>query len=497
MLLQTSSFFLQCMVIFFVFNINTSWASNTNKFVGNVKNITVYVLKDDKYLNSNDIYKSLKLNISWLPPNENKQPSSYSVIVTSISSEKSNITICPEGTLYYRTQNNSQLNVLLPQNELSIDVPEMYIHPSCSYKIEVYANPRTKPTGTAQGVIYKVPECIGHKCICVNKTSVLPTPHVNATINKCYVLIKWNIETNNTYVHSYKISIGIPLLMSKAGFLVYNITQIGITKAKVNTFLWNLHDGYRCNKLQHSYKVFVTGIDNHGCFGSDGTFILDLTDQNSSKQSYTIEFISIAVVCMIFTLLSLIIVSKIKEGKFILREEYTSRMQSIDSISKCKSNWVNSILRKHNVLYTECNTEIMLHKQEANEIEIPYSSLKLTSELGKGQFSKVYLGYINNNAVPVAVKISRLSNELNRLDVYQEFVEEIEIMKKAGKHPHLVNLMGYSITPDKSICIILEYMKGGNLLAYLHSIKDKKAESGMTINNFNKYEFLLNSSESM
>ncbi|KAI4496150.1 hypothetical protein M0802_008017 [Mischocyttarus mexicanus] len=492
MLLQTSSFFLQRMMIFLVFNINISWASNANKFVGNVKNITVNVLKDDKYLNADDVYKSLKLNISWLPPHGNKQPSSYSVIVTSISSEKSNLAICPEGTLYYRTQNNSQLDVLLPQNELSTDVPEMYIHPSCLYKIEVYANPRKKPTGTSQGIIYKVPECIDHKCTCVNKTSVLPTPRVNVTINKCYVLIKWNVETNDTYVDSYKISIGIPLLMSKAGFPVYNISQIGITKAKANTFLWNLHDGYRCNKLQNNYKVFVTGIDNHGCFGNDGTFIINLTDHKSSKLSYTIEFISLAVICILFASFSLIIVSKIKKGKFIWREGYTSRMQSIDSISKCKSNWVNSILRKNNVLYTECNTEVISHKNEANEFEIPYNSLKLTSELGKGQFSKVYLGYINNNAV--AVKTSRLLNELNRLDVYQEFVEEIEIMKKAGKHPHLVNLMGYSIMPDKSICIILEYMKGGNLLTYLHSIRDKNAESEMTTNNLNKYEFLLNSS---
>ncbi|XP_035722626.1 vascular endothelial growth factor receptor 2-like isoform X1 [Vespa mandarinia] len=495
-MLSQTSFFLQFIVTFLIFNINIVWASNIDKFVGNVKNITVYTLKDENYLNDNDIYKSLKLNISWLSPNGNKQPSSYSVIVTSISSEKSNLAICPEGTLYYRTQNNSQLNVLLPQNKLSIDVPEMYIHPSCSYKIEVYANPRTKPTGTAQEIIYRVPECIDNKCTCTNKKSVLPIPRVNVTVKTCHVLITWSIETNDSYVHSYRICIGVPLLISKAGFPVYNISQIGITKAKTNIFLWNLHNGYQCNELQDNYKVFVTATDDHGCLGNDGTFIINLMDQNSSLQSYFIVLVPVTIISIIFSLLSFIFFKK-KKRKFIWREGHTSRIQAIDSISKCKSNWANSILRKHNILYTQCNAEVIPCKHETNEFEIPYNSLKLTSELGEGQFSKVYLGYINNDATPVAVKMSRLSNELNKLDIYREFMEEIEIMIKAGQHPHLVNLMGYSIVPNKSICIILEYLEGGNLLGYLHSIRDKKAECGYIKNIFNRYGFRFGSSETL
>lgn len=147
-------------------------------------------------------------------------------------------------------------------------------------------------------------------------------------------------------------------------------------------------------------------------------------------------------------------------------------------------------------MYKQYFIKIIPYKHETSEFEIPYNSLKLTSELGEGQFSKVYLGYINNNATPVAVKMSRLSNELNKLDMYREFMEEIEIMIKAGQHPHLVNLIGYSIVPNKSVYIILEYMKGGNLLAYLHSIRDKKTESGFIQNIFNKYGFGFGSLES-
>ncbi|KAL2728049.1 vascular endothelial growth factor receptor 1-like [Vespula maculifrons] len=497
MLSQTSSFFLQSIVIFLIFNINISWASSTNKLFGDVRNITVYALEDEKYLNHYDIYQSLKLNISWLPPNENMQPSSYSVTVTSMSSEKSNLAICPKGILSYITKNNSELNVLLPQSELSTGVPESYIRPSCSYKIEVYANPRKKPTGTAQEIIYKVPECVSHKCDCTNRKSVLPIPRVNVTVNTCQVIITWSIETNDTHVHSYKVSIGIPPLISKARFPVYNISQIGITEAKTNIFLWNLYNGYQCNELKDNYKIFVTAIDDHGCFGNHGIFTINLLDQSSSLQNYFIIFVPVTlVICIIFSLFSFIFFKK-KKQKFIWRKGHTSRIQEIDSISKCKSNWVNSILQKHNMLYTQCNTEVIPYKHETSEFEIPYNSLKLTSELGEGQFSKVYLGYINNNATPVAVKMSRLSNELNKLDMYREFMEEIEIMIKAGQHPHLVNLIGYSIVPNKSVYIILEYMKGGNLLAYLHSIRDKKTESGFIQNIFNKYGFGFGSLETL
>lgn len=50
-------------------------AKNIMKFAGIVENITVYALRDGSL--ENDMFKPLKLNISWVPPKEGKQPSSY------------------------------------------------------------------------------------------------------------------------------------------------------------------------------------------------------------------------------------------------------------------------------------------------------------------------------------------------------------------------------------------------------------------------------------
>jgi len=64
-------------IIVWLFYSNIIYATNeknVTKFAGIVENITVYVLEDKSYFKNDNI---LKLNISWMPPNGGKQPSSY------------------------------------------------------------------------------------------------------------------------------------------------------------------------------------------------------------------------------------------------------------------------------------------------------------------------------------------------------------------------------------------------------------------------------------
>lgn len=58
----------------------------------------------------------------------------------------------------------------------------------------------------------------------------------------------------------------------------------------------------------------------------------------------------------------------------------------------------------------------------------------------------------------------------------QEFIKEIEIMRIAGNHPHLVSLVGYCVQPTEPICIVLEYMQGGDLLTYLRDQRNQQCE---------------------
>lgn len=56
--------------------------------------------------------------------------------------------------------------------------------------------------------------------------------------------------------------------------------------------------------------------------------------------------------------------------------------------------------------------------------------------------------------------------------VRQQLLEEISIIKMAGPHPHLVGLLGYCTLGNDPVCLLLEYMEGGDLLGYLHRIRD-------------------------
>lgn len=71
-----------------------------------------------------------------------------SIIITGIPSieEKTNIIKCSEGSLFYilKQTQDKKFNVLLPEYSNLDDIPDLYIKPDCSYKVQVLANPRTK-----------------------------------------------------------------------------------------------------------------------------------------------------------------------------------------------------------------------------------------------------------------------------------------------------------------------------------------------------------------
>lgn len=69
-----------------------------------------------------------------------------------------------------------------------------------------------------------------------------------------------------------------------------------------------------------------------------------------------------------------------------------------------------------------------------------------------------------------------MTNPLNFIDkteARRQFFDEITTMKRAGSHPHLVKLIGCCTKLDNPICIILEYIDGGDLLSYLHKLRDR------------------------
>lgn len=72
--------------------------------------------------------------------------------------------------------------------------------------------------------------------------------------------------------------------------------------------------------------------------------------------------------------------------------------------------------------------------------------------------------------------MSQCSDACNEFEARHQLLEEIKIMKAAGSHTHLVSLIGCCTLPNNPICILLEYMEGGDLLAYLHYRRKFKSD---------------------
>lgn len=129
-----------------------------------------------------------------------------------------------------------------------------------------------------------------------------------------------------------------------------------------------------------------------------------------------------------------------------------------------------------------------------DNLNVAFKSVKLIRELGTGQFGKVYLGQLDDkNNTSVAVKMSQQIDIPNNSEIQQEFIKEIEIMRMAGNHPHLVSLIGYCIKPTQPTCILLEYMQGGDLLTYLHDQRKQQSEKLISLiyNNYLNSQFCM------
>lgn len=92
--------------------------------------------------------------------------------------------------------------------------------------------------------------------------------------------------------------------------------------------------------------------------------------------------------------------------------------------------------------------------------EIPRATIKLAKKLGSGQFGDVWEG-MWNGTTPVAVKTLKHGSMSS-----DDFLKEAAIMKKL-RHPKLVQL--YAVCTDEApFYIVVELMKNGSLLDYLH-----------------------------
>ncbi|KAH0550846.1 hypothetical protein KQX54_020968 [Cotesia glomerata] len=336
--------------------------------------------------------------------------------------DQKNTISCPEESIFYTTTttttDDNLFNIVLPENSLLSDVPELQIRPSCTYEIQVFANPRANANSNAAKINITVPNCIGKLCNCDEASKLLPSVEVNASIaDSKSILISWSTIhqlLNASDISSFIVGYSIPILISKNGIPVYNLTKLTSAPSNARSYIWHTESSVN-SIFDKEMKIFVAAEDIHGCRGRMSDYIIK-----------------------------------------------TNAQPLLMSIT-----------------YSNQTTETI-----TDGYEISYDRIKISSELGKGQFGKVYLGYLdfvtnnnNNNegeenGFPVAVKMMNPGNVDDKTAARRQLVYEIGTMKRAGSHPHLVKLIGCCTKLENPICIILEYVEGGDLLGYLHQLRD-------------------------
>uniref|UniRef100_A0A182SNY0 Protein kinase domain-containing protein n=1 Tax=Anopheles maculatus TaxID=74869 RepID=A0A182SNY0_9DIPT len=104
---------------------------------------------------------------------------------------------------------------------------------------------------------------------------------------------------------------------------------------------------------------------------------------------------------------------------------------------------------------------------DADYLEVPHACLRIGREIGKGAFGRVFMA----SAVklpgfngPKIVAIKQLK-KCSSSDEFDEFLDEIAMMKKVGKHPNIVALLG-CCTIKEPLTMIMEYVGCGDLVQY-------------------------------
>ncbi|XP_053695117.1 platelet-derived growth factor receptor alpha [Sabethes cyaneus] len=129
---------------------------------------------------------------------------------------------------------------------------------------------------------------------------------------------------------------------------------------------------------------------------------------------------------------------------------------------------------EENRLYTDLEILEARARGDADMLEVPHSCLRIGREIGKGAFGRVFMASASklpgcNGILIVAIKQLK---KCPTADEFDEFLDEIAMLKRVGRHPNIVTLLG-CCTIKEPLTMIMEYIGCGDLLEYLRKIRSK------------------------
>ncbi|KAK0162937.1 hypothetical protein PV327_006663 [Microctonus hyperodae] len=251
--------------------------------------------------------------------------------------------------------------------------------------------------------------------------------------NDTLVTIKWDpVQHPNGLTVAYIIEYTNTIIKSATKTSAC-ISQ-GISRKKRNTYdIPNLSPG------KYSTRVRSLSLAGEGNWSQEVYFTIGMKDDNTF-----VATIIVTITCIV----AIIII-----GFFLLRS-YRNK-------------------KKQERLIASVNPDYIESKYVRDSWEVSRDNIKLSEELGLGNFGMVYRGVLNGN-IPVAIKtipVNYTEEDKN------EFLNEASVMKNFSSF-HLVKLLGVISEGDPPY-VIMELMENGDLKSYLRRIRD--VEPGLDV----------------
>lgn len=117
--------------------------------------------------------------------------------------------------------------------------------------------------------------------------------------------------------------------------------------------------------------------------------------------------------------------------------------------------------------------------KEKGIIHIPYCNLKIDARLGVGNFGLVCSATWASNNGDMRVAVKQIKREKLHVKALKNLRFEMKVMAQVH-HENVVKFFGASWDTPPNVCIVLEYMAGGNLTNHLENIKEDQSQRGFT-----------------
>ncbi|XP_049280880.1 vascular endothelial growth factor receptor 1 isoform X3 [Anopheles funestus] len=433
--------------------------------------------------------QDLKLHVWWnttLPDSTN-----YHVTATHIDSETCTLKDSP-------FQNNKLIKcapivasaktteVIIPENDDGYYKHICPIQSHCTYLIEV------EPMSSSSKItnIVQVPDCVEGLCSCYYAEHLPALVNTSAVINRTtsQLIVSWALGTFDETDLPENVTL--------------KAIHIGVRRGTNNDLGWGgLHSSMKelalpigtgthsfdINEFAGSKFIFVIQlkvIDTRDCEHAavplrvtlpDSAQRLHNTTVGSKVQTPPSKSILLPI---LFALLAVSIAVAIASCIFIY---YKRRTKFRWKANNWRGVYVRSsgdhhpqVAMEENRLYVDMEILNARARGDADYLEVPHSCLRIGREIGKGAFGRVFMASavklpgLNGPKIVAIKQLKKCSSS----DEFDEFLDEITMMKKVGKHPNIVALLG-CCTIKEPLTMIMEYVGCGDLLEYLRKIRAK------------------------